>query len=208
MSFLGFMFFSTIEGLAIYAFALYVFRMDLRKYIWHVLTMILLITFQNYITRDMLELSQLSTVGNLIVTALFFNTIIRIPMIWSLIMTVTGFIGLGIIQTLIIFGSFGYFSIEEAAAHAWKTYTIQGVTGVIGFLIGWGLYRKRLGFTFDFDNIVIKGERLFVITIIGLFILAWIGMVLFENVYLNLFGLLIALLIFLVYSIKKELAER
>ncbi len=72
MDFALFMIFSTIEGLATYALALYIFRMDLKKYIWHVLLIILLVNFQNYVIRDMLELSMLAPLVNIIISVLFF----------------------------------------------------------------------------------------------------------------------------------------
>ncbi|WP_028560268.1 hypothetical protein [Paenibacillus pinihumi] len=208
MDFALFMIFSTIEGLATYALALYIFRMDLKKYIWHVLLIILLVNFQNYVIRDMLELSMLAPLVNIIISVLFFTTIVRVPIIWSFIMVLTGFLGFAIIQTAIIYFSFGYFSIEQVQLYTWKAYTVQTLCGLIGTFLGWFIYNKRLGFTFEFEKIRLKGERFFVIFLIAVSAIGLIVMVYFGDMVLNLIGFVVAMIIFLFYSIRKEVKDK
>ncbi|MBJ6362458.1 hypothetical protein ACFOQM_14325 [Paenibacillus sp. GCM10012307] len=208
MDFALFMIFSTIEGLATYALALYIFRMDLRKYIWHVLLIILLVNFQNYVIRDMLELSTIAPLVNIMISVLFFTTIVRVPIVWSFVMVITGFLGFAIIQTATIYFSFGYFSIEQIQLHTWKAYTVQTICGLVGTYLGWFIYRKRLGFTFEFEKIRLKGEKFFIVLLIGCSAIALLAMIYFGDMAINLIGLVVAMVIFLFYSIKKEVRDK
>jgi len=202
--FLLFMLFSTIEGLSIYAVALYVFRFDLKKYFWHSLLIIEIINFQNYLTRENIEsLSYIAPIVNLIITALFFSTIVRIPLIWSFLMTIVGYSASIVIQAVFI--NF-LFSLEEIKTDPIKGYLFQLLTGILIF-ISLYLYRKGYGFTFDFEKLRFKKEHIIIILLIVAFVVFLGIMMQLLNVFVGLVGFVIALLIFLFYSIKKEAEE-
>ena len=208
MDFAGFMFFSTLEGLAVYTITLYVFRMNLERHLWHVLTMVLLISLQNYYARGVLTLEALSPLLNLALTALFLIAIIRVPLLWSLVMTVTGYIAFGLLQTVIIFLSLGYLSIDEVQHVAYKGYLLQTVTGVIGIFVSWKLYRKGFGFTYDFERLRFKWEWFLVIgLIVGAFVVL-AAIFYYKHVFANLIALVFVLALFLYYSFRKEETER
>jgi len=99
------------------------------------------------------------------------------------------------------------FSIEEIKVDPIKGYTIQLLTGLLGYFIGWSLYRRGLGFAFDFERLRFKWEHMLVIVLIVLFILFLTLMMYSLNVFGSLVGFLVSLLIFLYYSIKKETSE-
>ncbi|GGG20878.1 hypothetical protein GCM10010916_42010 [Paenibacillus abyssi] len=205
LNFLGFMLFSTIEGLSIFALSLYVFRFDFKRYFWHSLIIIEIINFQNYLTRAEIEsLSYIAPVINLLVSVLFFRTIVRIPILLSFIMTIVGYAGFIVIQSLLLSV---LFTIEEAQTDLLKGYIIQLLTGVIVTLIGWLLYRRGSGFTFDFERLRFKWEHALVIVSISIFIILLGLMMYILNVFANLVGFMVALTVFLYYSIRKEADE-
>ncbi|MFB9325382.1 hypothetical protein ACFFSY_05535 [Paenibacillus aurantiacus] len=203
MDFLGFMLFSTIEGVSMYALALYLFRYNFKHYLMHSLIIIEIINLQNLLTREELSsLAYIAPIVNIVITLLFFKTIARLPFIQSIFMTIVGFLGFAVLQTIIVL--ICNFTIVEVNTNQFKGYLLQFLTGVIGTGIGWYLYKRGLGFTFDFEKWRFKGEQLFVTIIIIGFILALVAMMYFQDIYANVFGFVVALIIFLVYSIKKE----
>ncbi|MBB6675328.1 hypothetical protein [Cohnella nanjingensis] len=206
-AFLGFMFFSTFEGIAAFSISMYIFRINLIRYGWQVLTVIGLINLQNYFIREEFLLSSVAPVINILLTAFFLNLVVRIPIIWSTILSVVGFVGIAVIQSGIIFFSQGYFSLDEAQVHLWKQYSVQCITGVIGFSVGWVLYKFGYGFSFDFDKLRLKWEHMAVLSLIAIFIVTIGVMMYFREVFLNLLVFVFAMLAILIYSFKKEDAE-
>jgi hypothetical protein len=200
----GFIFFSMFEGLAVYALSFYIFRIDLMKHINTALIMILLINIQNYVLREELSLSSIAPIINLIITVLFLAVIVKIPLIWSMVMTLTGFISFLVIQTSIIFLSFGYFSPHEPQADYWRIYEGQLLTGGIGMLVGWLIYKLGYGFTYEFEKFRLKRERIFLISLITFFLFVLGIMNIIGDVFINLLVFGVALAILLVYSFKKD----
>jgi len=205
--FLGFMFFSIFEGIAVFSIGLYLFRIDLMRYKWPVLLVILISNFQNFIIREETSLASVAPIINLLIIVLFLTMFIKIPLIWSLILSIAGFLGLGIIQSAIFYLFSGEFSLEAVQVSLWKTYYIQTLTGLIGFSIGWTLYRFGYGFSFDFEKLRFTWERIVVISLIILVIVSMGAMIYFREVFLNLLLLILALVVLLLYSFRKEDAE-
>ncbi|WP_020617506.1 hypothetical protein [Paenibacillus daejeonensis] len=207
ISFLLFMFFSTIEGLSIYAVALYVFRFDFRKYFWHSLLIIEIINLQNYLTREEListaNMGAIAPIVNLLITALFFTTIVRIPILWSFLMTIVGFASVLVLQTLVLNV---LISFEDIQAAPMKGYIMQFLPVTL-ILITAYLYRRGYGFTFDFEKLRFKREHVLIIALIVLFILFLFIVMQLLNVFVGLIGFVISLLIFLIYSFRKEAGE-
>lgn len=203
-NFLLFMVFSTIEGLSIYAISMYVYRIDLKKYIWYSLIIINIINLQNFFAREELAGSAaiLAPIANLLITVLFLVTIVRIPLIWSAVMTITGYAAFMLIQTALVFGVFG--NVQALSENPWNGYMLQLLTGGICLIASNVLYRLGYGFTFDFEKIALWKERYFVILIIIIFATAICWMMINGNLYINLLGFLACFLVFLCYSFKRE----
>lgn len=201
--FLLFMIFSTFEGMAIYSLALYTFRMDFMRYLWHSIVIIEFINLQNFFTREEIaNASVLAPILNLLITMLFFVAIARVPLIWSMLMTITGFLFYVLLQTILLFSIFqGVQAVQENPING---YIIQFLTGAIGTLVGRFLYKKGYGFTFDFDKISLRKEKYLIISMIIVFILSLGAMMFYQNLYVNFIGFLASLLVFLYYSIRRE----
>jgi len=203
--FLLFMFFSTIEGISIYALALYVFRYNFLRYLGHSLIIIELINFQNYLTREEISsMSYMAPVINLLITALFFKTIVRIPLIGAFLMTVVGYAGFIVIQAALIEIMF---SMDQVQSDPVKGRIIQLATGLLVMFAGWAIYRLGYGFTRDFERMRFHWEHLLVIAMIIVFIILLGLMMYFMNVFASLIGFLLALVVFLYYAIRKEASD-
>ncbi|RKP49838.1 hypothetical protein D7Z26_18570 [Cohnella endophytica] len=206
-TFLGYMSFSMIEGLAVYALILYIFRIQLMNFIWPVVLMITVTNLQSFFIRDELELTAISPIINIIFTILFLAIFIRIPIIWSMVMTITGYIAYALLQTLIILLSNGYLSLGQAQEYVWKGYLIQLIAGVLGTAIGWLLYKFGYGFSFEFEKLRLKWERILVILLLIGFLVGLVVMIYFKAIFANFVVLVVALLIFLSYSLRKDQSE-
>jgi len=208
MDVLGFFTFSTLEGVAIFSIMLYMFRFGINKYIGHIVIVNLLITFQNYVVRDLLLLPAIAPLFNILVTILFLAIVLRFPIIWSIIMTAIGFAAFVTIQTIIVYSSFGFLSIEVIESDPMRGYLLQSVTSLVCFLVGYILYKKRYGFTFELEKLRMKWERGFVIILIIGFIVALGALMYFQEIYINLFVFLASLVGFLIYSLRKEAEDQ
>lgn len=206
-TFLGYMSFSLIEGLAVYALIFSIFRVPFMRFFWPVVLMVTVTNLQSFFIRDELQLTAISPIINLIITILFLAIFVRIPIIWSMIMTVTGYIAFTLLQTSIILFSNGYLSVDQIQEFVWKGYLLQLITGVIGIAIGWVLYKFGFGFSFEFEKLRFRRERVLIIVLQLVFLIALGAMMYFRVVFTNFLILAVALFIFLSYSLRKDQSE-
>jgi hypothetical protein len=207
MEFGRYMFFSLVEGYAVLSLIFYIFRFNIKTYFWPCIFILLLINLQNYFIREELLLTSIAPIINLILTVFFLVIFVKIPFIWSMVMTVTGYITFGIIQTSILFLSFGYFSFQQTQQFAWKMYLAQLLSGVLGTFIGWLLYKRGYGFSFSFEKLRLKWERVFIGSLLSAFFLALVVMMAYKDVFINLIVLAITLFLLFIYAMRKEIME-
>lgn len=207
--FIPFIFFSGIEGLAVYAIILFMFRYNFFKYFKPAAVMVLLIAVQSFFMREEFEhsLSFLSPLISIASTFLFLAIFVQVPIIWSIMMTLTGYFGYALLQSLIVSLSFGWFSIDAIQAIPVRGYILQVISSAIGFYVLYKIYRKGYGFTFNLDKLRFSLERVLIPAIIIIFIISLAIMMYFKDVFLNLFGFLVALIIFLIFFFRKEMSE-
>jgi hypothetical protein len=140
---------------------------------------------------------------------------VKIPTIWSFIVTVTGgTIVPMMIQLGIILESFGFFSPTALKEHIWRNYAIDVMSGIIYCLLSALLYSRGWSFKFDFEKIRFKWERrlILILTVCATICLpATIVFTHINKISLNLtFLFLSTLLLFsflLGYAVKKEQDE-
>lgn len=205
MEFVGFMFFSFIEGLSVYALILYLFRFDALKYFWHIFFILTFIDLQNYVIHNELSLNAAAPIINIVITVLFLTVFIRIPLLWSMVMTLFGYIAFSIIQSSIVFFSFGYFAGKNELE--WKAYLVQFLTGMIGIFLGWLLYKLGYGFSFSFEKLRFRGERMFIVLGTSAFLITLAVIILYKNIFINLIIFGIMLFVLLIFSLRKELED-
>jgi len=203
MNALGFLIFSTIEGLSVYAITLYLFRFNPRKYLVQISVMSVLMSLQSYLFREY-SLTFIAPLGFLICTILFLATVMRIPLIWSAVMAITGYFSFAALQTLIVALSFGYLSVDEVQSVALKGYLLQTISAVLMYYTGIKLYRKGLGFTYEFERIRLRWERIVVVSLILSLFVVLGAIVIYNVIYINLAVFVICLVGFLFYSFRKE----
>jgi hypothetical protein len=198
------MFFAMLEGYAVFSLAFFTYRIDLQRYLLPSFIIINLIDLQNYLIREEFRLNWAAPLSNLIIMILFITLYVRIPIIWSVIMSLTGYIALGVIQTAVYYLTFGTYPGSGINLFSWKVHEAQGLSGLIGVAIALLLYKLGYGFTFEFEKLRFRWEKLFITLLIFTFIISLIIMVSYRDYFVNLFVFGIALFLFLIYSLKKE----
>lgn len=202
---IGFMFFSTLEGVAIFSIMMSVFRLKTTEYLWHALFIILIMNLQSYVLREDLFLAFLAPVINMILFVLLLNTVMRLPLVWSAIITITGYFIFVVIQSLILKILFLNYTVAEVQGDIFKGYMLQSVSGVAGLLLSWLFYKFGYGFAaVDFEKLRLRFESVVVVIAIILS-LVFAGVFLsLNNLWLNVSYFAIAAIFFLYYALRKE----
>ncbi|ASA23178.1 hypothetical protein [Paenibacillus donghaensis] len=198
----GFMLFSTIEGVGIFAMMMSFFRLKATDYLWQALFIILLMNLQSYVLRNELDLAYLVPIVNLFLFILLLTTVIRIPIIWSAIISITGYMAFTIIQVSLVLLVFG--SIPQAQSSLIYEYSGQTMSGLMCILLAWFSYKFAIGFTFDFERLRLRWEGMFVIGLITLFMLLFSFLLYKDDMRLYIVFFPIALLFLLYYAVRKE----
>ncbi|MHA6530672.1 hypothetical protein [Paenibacillus sp. BAC0078] len=198
----GFMFFSTIEGVGIFAMMMSFFRLKATDYIWPALFIILLMNLQSFVLRTDLDLSFLVPVINIMLFIFLLTVVIRIPIIWSSIIAIFGYLAFSIIQVALVLLFFG--SISDSQTSVINEYGGQFISGSASILLAWVLFKLGIGFTFDFERLRLRWEGTLVVGLIVLFFLLF-SLIMYKNEIGWCILFFISAFTFLMYySIRKE----
>jgi len=201
---LGFMFFSTIEGVAIFCLMNSIYRLKATEFMWHALFIILFMNLQSYMLREELNLAFLVPVINMLLFVLLFTTVLRLPVVWSAIITITGYFAFIVIQSLTLKILFLGVSLSDVQADVTKGYMLQSVSGLFGILLAWILFKFGVGFGADFERLRFRFEHIAVITLIIVILLVTSFFFFINDVWLNISFFAAASFFFLYYALRKE----
>lgn len=201
----GFMFFSTIETLSLFALMMSLYRLKMIDYIWPALFVILLMNLQSYVLRNELSLEYLVPLIGILIFTFMLATIVKLPIVWSAIVTISGYVVFGVIQTIVVTILFG--SVAEAQSTNENGYILQTVTALLMFFLSWGMYKFGIGFSFNFDRFRIKWENIITVTLIMIFLIAISVILYFNQIWINILFFGVSLAFLLYYAVRKENEE-
>ncbi|MGG1071279.1 hypothetical protein ABE178_15765 [Priestia megaterium] len=144
------------------------FQLRVRRHFNKIAVVSLLNSIINYLVyfNTDAKIGYVVPIISVLITFLYLTAVVKIPTIWSLMVTVSGGLILPLVVQLgIIFSSFGFFMPAELKQHIWRNYALDITSGLVYSLIAVLLYLKGWGFTFDFEKIRFKWERNLVIGI-------------------------------------------
>ncbi|MNC56617.1 hypothetical protein D3C75_1062270 [compost metagenome] len=152
--------------------------------------------------RDELDMAFLVPLINILLFILLLTAVIRIPFIWSSIITISGYLAFSMIQVSLVLLIFG--SIPNSQSSLFNEFSGQFISGSTSIFLAWTLFKFGIGFTFDFEKLRLRWEGMLVIGLILLFLLLFSFFM-----YKNELGLYIlffpsALIFLLYYSLRKE----
>lgn len=199
-----FLLFSIIEGIGLLILMLSFYRLKATDHIWPAMFMIIIMSLQSYVVRNELELSYIVPIINLVLFVLLLATVWRVPIVWSAIVSITGYLAFGLIQTIIVVLMFG--SVEAAESIRIKGYILQTVTGLTTTLLGYLLFKFGLGFSFNFDRLRLNKERLIVVGSIIIFFLIFAAILYKNEVWINFIFTTTGMAFLLYYAFRKEIS--
>lgn len=184
-----FMLFSTLEVYAAFVLMMAIFRMNALEYIWQSLIIAILMGVQSYFLRG-IDLGYIATLVNLMCYILLLTTIVKVPLLWSAVISGLGFFVYGTIQAILLTKINGEL--------------LQLITGVLVIGLSYALYRLGIGFSFNFEKVRFKGERILVVALI---IVSFVSMTISlcqHEVWIDILFFAVAAGLFLYYAIRKE----
>ncbi|MEK4451673.1 hypothetical protein [Paenibacillus sp. FSL L8-0506] len=200
----GFVFFSTLEFIAIYFIICALFRLKPTEIIFPALFIILLMDLQSFFFREDLQLTAIVPFINILLFVLLFTVVMRIPLAWSAVISVMGYFAYVLLQVALVQVSFGYLSVNELTLHPEKGYLLQTISSVLGIGGARVFYMLGGGFTFDFEKLRLKREAIYVYTLIGCALLLTIWLLYRGNTLIDVISVSIAFIFFAYYAVKKE----
>ena len=210
MNMLWFVVFSTIEAVSIFVAMFCIFRFSPAPYMLKVIFGSMLISILSYALRIELDMSNYFLIIAIVIYALFAFSIAKVPLFWSVVMSITAYTAFFVLQTLLLLllSAVGVISFESVQAYETEAYIVQLTTALPYMLLCRWLYRRGYGFSFSFERFTWKNEHKLMMAVIALTFIALVVVFMIKNlIYAVAAGG--AALVFLLYlSIRKEGSER
>ncbi|MDA1977128.1 hypothetical protein PDL67_11360 [Bacillus cereus] len=159
----------TMLGIGNYAIMCSLFRLRFHRHIIIISVISFLtsvINYSIYFNKQHDGLGYLVPIIGMVISFLYLAAVEKVPVIWSLIVTVAGGVIIPLlIQIAIIYFSFGFFSPAELKSHIWRNYAMDITSGFVYGTLAFILYSQDWNFNFDFEKIRFKKEKHLVIGI-------------------------------------------
>jgi len=202
-----FVVFSALETWSIFALSFTLFRFNILKYNLQIAPISVLMALLNYVIWHEIDLGSWTPVIGLALFTLFIFYTLRISLIGSLIVAMTGFGSAILIQTAILYGLqlAGFMTVAEVQAGGADYFFLSGISSCAVILLSFLLYRLGYGFSFSLHQFKMKRENLLILaTMAVMFImLAFMHMLKDKLYFVELIA--VAVVLFLIFiALRKE----
>lgn len=204
LEFVKFVGFSMIEVLGAIAIVLALFRYKLKDYILPALAIDFIMAIQSFSLREELSFGIAAPLINVILLSLFIYSSVKIPLLWSFVVSCAGYIVSVLFQAVTIALSAGFLTPSNVTAIPERGYILQVWTGIALIVIAHLLYRYGIGLSFTFEKLRFKLEKTMVIAVIVILLISFSVMFYYRTIYFDLVILLMSLVLLGYYLIKKE----
>ncbi|TJY38939.1 hypothetical protein E5161_19095 [Cohnella pontilimi] len=204
-----FLVFSVLEASAIHIMLLRLFRYEVRQYVLAIVISSFFFSFISYVLRSEFDLSNYFSLVTLVYFAIFAFYVLKIPLIWSFAVSIIGNICNFVLQTIILLvcAGLGILQLHEIDPFSPTARIQQTLFAAVTFILTGYLYRKGIGFAFNFDRFRWKAENIVMLVIMGGLFVAMIITFIKRDIY-YLAGLDFIMFAILVYlAIRKERAD-
>ncbi|WP_409177452.1 hypothetical protein [Brevibacillus fortis] len=147
-----FVVFSFLEFFAIFYFICSLFRLNHIEFLYESIFSSSLLTFVSYFLRFVSNLEEIAPFIQLGCLIIIIAIVFRFHFYYSTVMSITGYVGYGVVQALYLILGNWIFS-TDVASHDVLKFVLQGASFGTIFIIGWVIDRKDAGF-----NYVINGK--------------------------------------------------
>ncbi|AGA57485.1 Putative uncharacterized protein [Thermobacillus xylanilyticus] len=180
-----FLFFSSLEWLALMVLTFAIFKFQLPGYWGRLLLSSFMLSLLSYMVLIELKLGVVASLIQVPIIFICFWQFFRIPVFYAGLMVVNGYVSYILIQAIII--SVFQLTGIVIAPNVPEGFIVQILTSCIAFLLAWLLIRTNWGFTFvpDTDRVKVKwtklNVRLLVMSIAGYAVLATCSYLFFSG---------------------------
>ncbi|WP_342414573.1 hypothetical protein NST83_13435 [Paenibacillus sp. FSL R10-2782] len=197
-----FLLFSNVETFAAFVLMLTIFRIRALDFVWPALFIGLIMNLQSLVLREETSLSFFAPTINIILFTLLITTVVRMPIIWSAIISITGTFLYTLFQAIIIVMIFGTLTSDMETSPEGSL--AQAVTSAWVLAISWLLYKFKIGFTADYESLRFRWEHVLVVILIIGVLAASTFMFYVNNFPLSILFIALASGMFLYYALKTE----
>lgn len=196
------MLFSSLETFALFILIITLFKINPADYAKRALLVIMLINLQSYFLRNELDVANLVPVITVIILALFFTVVVKIPLLPSAFRTILVTVLYGVIQSLLLIIIYGDTDILEQNVRS--GYLLQTFSSALLMIISWLMYKYDFGFSYPYDKLKLKFEH-GIVTALMLLFLIMISFILYMNqIWLNILFFALNLAYFLFFEIQER----
>lgn len=196
-----FVVFSTLEAWSIFAISFALFRFNILKYNYQIIPICILMALLSYAIRHETTWGSWIPVVALVLFTLFMLFTLRISLIGSVIMAITGYSLFILVQTACL----NIFQLAGNQTTDSDFFVLSPVSSCTILLLGYLLFRFGYGFSFSLDHFKVKRENMLIlIAAVVTFILLSVLHLLKNKLYF-VEMISAAIILFLVYiALKKE----
>jgi hypothetical protein len=202
-----FVVFSSLETWSIFAISFTLFRFNVLKYNLQIVPISVLMALLSYAMWHEIDQGSWITITGLVLFTLFIFYTLRISLIGSLIVTLTGYGTVILIQTAFLYGLqlAGIATAVDVQAGGAGYYILSAISSCTVLLLSWLLYRLGYGFSFSLDHFKMRRENvlILVITIAAFFLFSFLHLIKNKMYFVGL--ILFVIVLFLIFvALKKE----
>lgn len=202
-----FVVFSALETWSIFAISFTLFRFNILKYILQIIPITVLMALLNYAIWHEIEQGSWTPIIGLVLFTLFIFYTLRISLFGSLIVALTGYGTVILIQTAFLYGLqlTGITTVAEVQAGGSGYHILSALSSCTVLILCYLLYRLGYGFSFSLHHFKIQRENMLilVITVATFILLSFLHLLKNKLYFVELIASVIVL--FLIYiALKKE----
>lgn len=152
---------SAVQVLGIFYLSFSLFRFKLRSYLGETLFFSALIGGIIYFVRVYLKFGIITPMVVCFLMIMFMWLVIKIPVLYSTLMIVIGYLGIYVVETLLIYlgQRLDAVSLDKIQTPgSLESNILMIITNSILYFLAWWLYRRGLGFSFSFRVAGFKKE--------------------------------------------------
>ncbi|WEK54329.1 MAG: hypothetical protein P0Y55_17620 [Candidatus Cohnella colombiensis] len=204
-----YIFVSTFEASAALILMLHLFRFSVVPYWKYLIYFSVFFAVLSFTLRVSLNLSSYFPLITIAFFVLFAFYIMRAPLFWSFVIATITTITTTVLQTSVLLAAdwLHIIDIELEDQTNLISRMLQFISAILSVTISSYLYRRGIGFAFNFDRFRLKWENLLMITIALLLFLAFFVTFFNHEFYFSAMISLVTFIFLLFFALRKEKAD-
>jgi len=200
---------SSIEAIANFFLILQLFRYNVRSYWKFIVATSVVFAFLSHVLRVELGLNDYFPLVTIAFFVLSVFYLLRIPLLWAAVISTISTAAIAVFQSLVLLLAawFGFINLDNIAPTSLQVRVPQLLCAVLSIVISNYLYKRGIGFAFNFDKFYWKWENVLVLIVSSLLFLV-LFITFFNNAFYTFAVISFVIFSFLLYfALRKERAD-